>query len=312
MLVTACGLGRWCNLKNPRKIFASATRKTVYAQQGAKPACQEDIRAKFSHLLLAQLRRTQFTHSKRPNPRARKTSTEYFRISYWRSRPERNLHTASGAKPECQEDIHAEFSHLLLAQLPGTQFTHSKAPNPHARKTSTQNFHISYWRSRPEHNLHTAKRQTRVPGRHQRKIFASPFGAATRNTIYTQQGAKPACQEDINPKLSHSYPERAIYTQQGAEPACQEDARAKFSHLLFAQLPGTQLTHGKLPATQFTHSKAPNPRARKTPTQNFHISAHLPQTQFTHTKPPNPHARKTSAQNFPISFWRTAAGPKTR
>ena len=37
-----------------------------------------------------------------------------------------------------------------------------------------------------------------MPGRHQRKIFASPIGTATPNTVYTQQRAKPACQEDIN------------------------------------------------------------------------------------------------------------------
>ena len=85
----------------------------------------------------------------------------------------------------------------LCAQLPRTQFTHNKPPNPHASKTSTQNFRISYWRSYPERNLHTARRQTRMPGRHQRKIFASPIATATPNTIYTQQGAKPACQEDV-------------------------------------------------------------------------------------------------------------------
>ena len=77
------------------------------------------------------------------------------------------IYTQQGAKPACQQDIHAKFSHLLLAQLPRTQFTHSKAPNPHASKTSTQTFRTSYWHSYPECNLHTARRQTRMPGRHQ-------------------------------------------------------------------------------------------------------------------------------------------------
>ena len=104
---------------------------------------------------------------------------------------------------------------------------HRKAPNPNARKTSTQKVRISYWHSYPERRLHTARRKTRMPGRHQRKIFAPPIGAATPNTVYTPQAAKPACQEDTN---------------------------AKFSHLLLAQLP----------RTQFTHSKLPNPDARKT------------------------------------------------
>ena len=134
-----------------------------------------------------------------------------------------------------QDDINAKFSRLLLALLPRTNFTHSKAPNKHTRKTSRQNFRISYWHSYPEHTLHTARRQTSMPGRHQRKIFASPIGTATPNTLYTQQGATPACQEDIS---------------------------AKFSHLLLAQLP----------RTQFTQSKAPNPYVSKTSAQNFRIS----------------------------------------
>ena len=108
------------------------------------------------------------------------------------------IYTQQGAKPACQQDIHTKFSHLLSAQLPRTQFTHSKPPNPHARKTSTQNFRSSYWHSYPERNLHTARRQTRMPAGHQRKIFAGSIGTATPNAIYTQQAAKPACQEDIN------------------------------------------------------------------------------------------------------------------
>ena len=138
-----------------------------------------------------------------------------------------DVYAQQGAKPACQEDTNAKSSHLILAQLPPTKLTHSKAPNPHARTTSTQNFRTSYWRSYPEHSLHTASCQTRMPGRHQRKIFAPPIGAATPNTAYTQQAAKPACQEDITVNVSH---------------------------LLVAQLP----------RTQFTHSKAPNPHARKT------------------------------------------------
>ena len=187
--------------RHPHKIFAppigTATPNAIYTQQGAKPERQQDIHTKFSHLLLAQLPRTQFTHSKAPNPHASKTSTQNFRTSYWHSYPERNLHTASrqtrmpgrhrckilappigtatpnaiytqrAAKPACQQDINAKFSHLLLAQLPRTQFTQSTPPNPNASRTSTQNFRSSYWHSYPERNLHTARRQTRMPGRHQ-------------------------------------------------------------------------------------------------------------------------------------------------
>ena len=49
-----------------------------------------------------------------------------------------------------------KFLHRRLAQLSRTQFTHSNAPNPHARKAATRNFRSSYRRSRPETNLHTA------------------------------------------------------------------------------------------------------------------------------------------------------------
>ena len=40
----------------------------MYTQHSAKPARQQDINTKFSQLLLAQLPRTQFTHSTPPNP----------------------------------------------------------------------------------------------------------------------------------------------------------------------------------------------------------------------------------------------------
>ena len=205
----------------------------TYTQQAAKPECQEDINAKFSHLQLAQRPRNLHTASRQTRTPGRH-QRQIFASPIGAATPN-TIYTQQAAKPACQEDSNATFSHLLLAQLPRTQFTHSKPPNPHARKTSTQNFRISYWHSYPEHNLHTASRQTGMPGRQQRKIFASPIGTATPNTIYTQQPAKPACQEDI---------------------------KATFSHLLLAQLPRTQLTH----------SKPPNPNARKTSTQNFHIS----------------------------------------
>ena len=145
------------------------------------------------------------------------------------------IYTQHSTKPACQQDIHTKFSHLLLAQLPRTQFTHSTAPNPHASNTSAQNFRSSYWRSYPEHNLHTARLQTRMPATRPHKIFAPPIGTATRNTIYTQQGAKPACQQHIS---------------------------TEFSQLLLAQLP----------RTPFTHSKAPNPHASNTSAQNFRSS----------------------------------------
>ena len=182
---------------------------------------------------------------------------EWCEVSGVRTATPNDVYTQQGAKPACQEHTNAKFSHLLLfllAQLPRTQFTHSKLPNPHARNTPTQNFrtsYYSYWHSYPEHSLHTASCQTRMPGTHQRKIFAPPIipvGTATPNTVYTQQAAKPACQEDPN---------------------------AKFSHLLLAQLPRTQFTHSKVIYTQQaatqTAAAAHGDQAHRNPFWRFQV-----------------------------------------
>ena len=113
----------WCEMSGVRWVVWSgapqpflealsidtATPNIVYTQQAAKPACQEDTNATFSHLLLAQLPRTQFTHSKLPNPHARKTSPFLEALS---------TAPATQTGDADQQDIHAKFSHLLLAQLP--------------------------------------------------------------------------------------------------------------------------------------------------------------------------------------------------
>ena len=80
-----------------------------------------------------------------------------------------------------------------------------------------------------------------MPGRHQCKIFAPPIGTATPNRVYTQQAARPACQEDTNANFSHLL--LAQLTQQGAKPACQEDITAICSHLLLAGDVYTQQSH---------------------------------------------------------------------
>ena len=98
------------------------------------------------------------------------------------------IYTQQGTKPACQQDIRTKFSHLLLAQLPRTQFTHSKARNPHVSKTSAQNFRISYWHSYPERNLHTARRQTRTPAGHHRQQARRP--ANTKAYIRPRASAK--------------------------------------------------------------------------------------------------------------------------
>ena len=146
-------------------------------------------------------------------------SDGWIKISGVRMATPNTVYTQQGAKLAYEQDINAKFSHLLLAQQPRTQFTHSKAPNSRARKTSTQNFRTSYWHSYPEQRLHTASCQTRMAATHQHKIFAAPIGTATPNDVYTQQAAKPAWQRRIN---------------------------TKFSQLLLAQLPRATFTHSKL------------------------------------------------------------------
>ena len=254
--------------RHRRTFFAApistATPNTIYTQQAAKPACQEDIAVHFSQLLLAQLPRTQFTHSKLPNPHARKTPPYIFRSSYWHSYPEHSLHTAS-----CQTRMPARHRRTFFASPIGTPTPNTvcaqQAAKPNARKTPPYIFRRSYWHSYPEHPLHTASFQTRMPGiRHRPTVFAAPIGTATPNTVYTQQPAKSACQEDIT---------------------------AKFSHLLLAQLP----------RTQFTHSKAPNPHARKTSPQYVRTSywhsypEHSLHTASCQTRMPGRHHRKIFA-----------------
>ena len=108
-----------------------------------------------------------------------------------------------------------------------------------------------HYHSYTEPRLHTASYQTRMPGRNQRKLFATPIGTAAPNTVYTQQTAKPACQ--IAAPIGTATP-NTVYTQQAAKPACQEDITVNFSQLLLAQLPRTTLVR----------SKTPNPHATKT------------------------------------------------
>ena len=154
--------------RHPHKIFAppigTATPNAIYTQQGAKPACQQDIHTKFSHLNLHTARHQTRMPARHPH--------KLFAPPTGTTTPNA-IYTQQAAKPACQEDIHTKFSQLLLAQLPRTQFTQSTPPNPNASRISTQNFRSSYWHSYPERNLHTA------------------------------QAAKPACKEDINTNFLH-------------------------------------------------------------------------------------------------------------
>ena len=153
-VVWNCG-ERWVMSDDWIKISGvrTATPNTVYRHTAS---CQTRMpgrhqRNMFASPILAQLPRTQFTRSKAPNPHVSKTSAQNFRISYWHigTATPSDVYTQQGAKPECQEHINAKISQLLLAQLSRATFTHSKAPNPHARKTSKQNFRSDQARRNP-------------------------------------------------------------------------------------------------------------------------------------------------------------------
>ena len=77
-----------------------------------------------------------------------------FHIYAWNSYSKSNLYTTR------LQTRMPERHHLRMGQQPRTQLTHSKPPNPHARKISTI-------------------------------IFASPHGIPTPEAIDTQQAAKP-------------------------------------------------------------------------------------------------------------------------
>ena len=119
-------------------------------------------------------------------------SDDWIKISGVRTATPNTVYAQQGAKPACQEDINAKFSHLLSAQLPRTQFTHSKLPNPHGSDASTQIFRSSYWHGYSELRLQTASCQTPMAATHQYKIVAPPIGTATPSDVYAQQAAKPA------------------------------------------------------------------------------------------------------------------------
>ena len=189
--------------RHQHTIFAipigTATPNDVYTQQATKAALQDDINTQFWHLLLAQLPRTTFTHSKLPKPHGRRHQ-------------------------------HNIITHLLSAQLPRTTFTHSKLPKPHGRATSTQNFRNSYWHSYPERRLHSASCQSRMAGRHQHTIFASPIGGtAAPNDVYTQQAGRATSTQHEN--ASPIVTPNKVYTQQAAKAAWQDDINTKFSQL---------------------------------------------------------------------------------
>ena len=229
----------------------TAAPQKKYPQQGAKPTPH---RTPTPNTIYAQ----QCARTRAP----RKHQHQIFASAHGTATP-KNF-TQKAAKRARQENVNADFSYLHMGQPPRTQFTHSKAPAPHARKTSTHN-------------------------------GASPHVTAAPNTIYTRQGTKPACMEDVNTKFSHlrmGQPPRTQFIPTAkrqtctlrkpsthnfrsphgtaTKPACREDVNTDSNpkHNLQTarrqtRMPGRH-QHRQPPRTQFTHSKAPNPHARTT------------------------------------------------
>ena len=202
------------------QVFGSphgtATPNAIHAERSlhtcVKPAWQEGINTKFSVYAWQNCPERNSHTIRRQNRTAGRH--DIFGSPHGTATPnavhaERSLHTC--VKPAWQEDMNTTFSDLRMAQLPRTQFmpnpVYTHPSNPHGRKTSTPNFRIYAWHSYPDCNLHTARRQTRAPhgapGRRRREISGFCHGAATPNTVYTQQGAKPKWQENIGTKILH-------------------------------------------------------------------------------------------------------------
>ena len=112
---------------------------------------------------------------------------------------------------------------VLLAPIFGTATPNTIYTQQGSKPACQQ---CSYWHSYPEHNLHTARLQTRMPATRPHKILAPSIGTATRNIIYTQQGAKPACQQHISTEFSQlplaQLPRTPFTHSKGAKPACQQ------------------------------------------------------------------------------------------
>ena len=190
------------------KFFASpigiATPNTFYIKQGVKPACQEDIAAKFSFLLLAQLPRTQFTHSKAPNPHNRKPSTQNFRISYyWHGCPEHNLRRLwvlrlpRKQEPRASGDqtFRNSFWRLWVLRLP-----HRQEPGASGDQTFPDPFRrLWVLRLRRPGVRDPFRRlwERRLPRKQERPDFLRPFLKALSTALATQTGAAGQRRPDV-------------------------------------------------------------------------------------------------------------------
>ena len=121
---------------------------------------------------------------------------------------------------------------VVWERLPRTQFTHNKAPNPHVSKTSAQNFRSSYWHSYPERSLHTARRQTRMSARHQRKISQLLLARLPRTTFTHSKPPNPHASntstQAFRSSYWHGYPERRLHPASCQTPHVRNTSKQNF------------------------------------------------------------------------------------
>ena len=132
-----------------------------------------------------------------------------------------------------------------------------------------------------------------------RWIKMSGVRTATPNNVYTHQGAKPACQKDINAKnfrilYWHSYPER----------------RLRQTRMIFAPPIGTAApnTVYKKQAAKPACSNLPNPHGSDGSTQNFRSSywRSYPDNVFTQQPAKPAWQLRINAQFSQLLFWRSS------
>ena len=93
-----------------------------------------------------------------------------------------------------------EWCEMRSVRSDSTNQTQPRTPGRHQHSrffaslhgTATLNTIYTQPGAKPAHNLHTARRLTRMPGRHQHTMFASPHGTPTL-TQFTHSNAPKLC-----------------------------------------------------------------------------------------------------------------------
>ena len=215
---------------HPHKIFAApigaATPNTIYTQQGSKPACQQYVHPKFSQLLLAQLPRTTFTHSKAPNPHASRTSTQNFHSSYWRSFPDHNLHTATSPTPATQKQRKSGGAQNAPKRTsdPGQALQVPRLPRKssgRAAETKTrQSVHQTPLKCRKSHTCHAKRSGRAAETKTRQSVHQTPCKRSKSHACHAK-----AAEERRRPKRAKAYI-RPLASAPSPTPATQKQRQS--------------------------------------------------------------------------------------